>query len=353
MDLAFTQSQAAERTALRALLEEHCPPERARALENGERGFCEDLWERMRKEGWLAAGPLVDLSLRFQELGRAGVPGPFLAHFESLLLLRECGAKLPGGAAHVSLALLEASGSMDLADLAVSCSRDGDGYRLSGAKLFVPWADLASELLVVARCELGGGLSLFAFDGGAPGVDCTALSSLGPERLFALRLSDVRLGRDALLAEDAEPRIELARARATLLVCAELVGAAEASLERAVAHARNREQFGQPIGAFQAVAHHCANMAMDVDAARLAVQDAAARIDAGESPVEHAARAKVVCSEAARRVTTTAHQVMGGVGFLVDADLERYTRCVKALESRLGTPDWHRECLADALGLQA
>jgi alkylation response protein AidB-like acyl-CoA dehydrogenase len=351
MDLAFTQSQEDARAALRALLEEHCPPERARALEEGERGFCEDLWERMRKEGWLAPAPLVDLSLRFQELGRAGTPGPLLAHFESQLLLEECGATLAQESALVSLALMEASGSMDLADLAVSSVRDGDGYRLSGTKLFVPWAGIASRLLVVARSEPGGALSVFAVDAGTPGVECTALSSLGPERLFALRLSDVRLGCEALLAEEAEPRIERARARATLLACAELVGAAEASLERAVAHARSREQFGQPIGAFQAVAHHCANMALDVDAARLAVQDAAARIDAGESPVAHAARAKVVCSEGARRVTTTAHQVMGGVGFLVDADLELYTRRVKALESRLGTPDWQRERLADGLDL--
>jgi alkylation response protein AidB-like acyl-CoA dehydrogenase len=92
-------------------------------------------------------------------------------------------------------------------------------------------------------------------------------------------------------------------------------------------------------------------MAMDVDAARLAVYDAAARIDAGEEASGHASRAKIVCTEAARRVTATAHQVMGGAGFLEDCDLQLFTRRAKALESRLGTPDEHRERLADAMGV--
>ena len=92
-------------------------------------------------------------------------------------------------------------------------------------------------------------------------------------------------------------------------------------------------------------------MAFDVEAAQLAVQEAAARIDAGESPALHASRAKGVCGDAARRVTMSAHQVMGGEGYLDRAGLHHGTRRAKALESRFGPPSWHRERIADALSL--
>jgi alkylation response protein AidB-like acyl-CoA dehydrogenase len=356
MDLAFTAEQQARRGALRSLLAGQCPPERVRALEESEAGFCIELWKRLAAGGWLALDSLLELAIRFEELGRAATPGPFLAHFESLLLLREIGARelLDGIAAearHASLAVVEASGSADPRDAALTCERTAAGLTLTGTKLFVPWADTAGWLLVVGRQRSTQALVVLAVDPELPAVERIPLSGLGAERLFEVRFGEARVGADACLTEAAGTALDRALSRATLLACAELAGAAGAALQCAVAHARGREQFGRPIGAFQAVAHHCANMALDVDAAQLAVWDAASRIDAGEPPALHAARAKVVCSEAARRVTATAHQVMGGVGFLADTDLHLWTRRAKALESRLGAPDWHRERVADALDL--
>ncbi len=352
MDLSLSRAQQAERAELRALLAERCPPVRVRALEEDDRGFCPDLWDRLAGDGWLAAASMLDRVLRFEELGRAATPGPFLASLESQLVLRELDAGATGAEQRASLALLEASGSMDLSDLTFSCTQRKAGFALSGTKLFVPWADAARELLVVARGASRGGLSIFAVKADAAGVERTLLPSLGAERCFEVRMDEVQVGAAALVAENVGMALERALSRATLLACAELAGAAQASLELAVEHARTREQFGQPIAAFQAVAHHCANMAIDTDAVRLAVEDAAARVDAGEPVLQHASRAKIICSEAARRVTATAHQVMGGVGFLAEVDLQLHTRRVKGLESRLGTPDWHRERLADALKLQ-
>ena len=363
MDLSFTPDQEALRRDARALLEQRCPPARVRSLAADERGFCSALWDEMGQRGWLRLGVaadartngarLLDRVLLFEELGRASTPGPFLAHYEALMALEELGMpavfeRLGTGRLRASLALLEESGSPALQSLSLRADK---GPRLSGKKLFVPWAADSEVLCVVARGETSA-LGLFAVEAATPQVRARRLASLDSERVFEVDFYEAPAELLAITTgTDAGATLERALAKATILACAELAGAAAAALEYAVDYVGRREQFGRPIGSFQAIQHHCANMALDADAAHLAVMDAAARVDAGDEPGLIASHAKVICSEAARRVTTTAHQVLGGIGFLEDSDMHLWTRRVKVLESRLGTPDWHRERIADALAL--
>ncbi|MBW2498281.1 MAG: acyl-CoA/acyl-ACP dehydrogenase [Deltaproteobacteria bacterium] len=361
MDLTLTSSQESLRNDARALLIRHCPPERVRALETDEKGFCSTLWGEMGRRGWLALGTdtnlggpgLLDRALLFEEIGRASTPGPFLAHYEALGALEALGARsfiegLESGSPRASLALIEEPGS--LAPSSLSMQIDGD-TRLSGSKLFVPWVRGAESLLVVARDEASRP-GLFRVDTSHPNLRVQPMPNLGSERLFEVLFDALPAERVSSVKDSpVEDLLDHALAHATILACAELAGAAAAALDYAVEYVGRREQFGRAIGSFQAVQHHCANMAMDAEAAHLAAMDAAARVDAGEEPRLFASSAKVTCSEAARRVTTTGHQILGGVGFLEDADMHLWTRRVKALESRLGTPDWHRERIADDLAL--
>lgn len=364
MNLLPTPAQETLRNEVRSFLEKHCPPGRVRELEASERGFCSTLWEDMAHRGWLWLGGggmggsihetrLVDRAVYFEELGRACTPGPFLSHYESILMLEELSPETLGkqsrsGGVRSSLALLEESGSLALPSLSLRVSESSE---LSGTKIFVPWVEDSDDLLIVARDD-SGRLGLFLADMAHPAIRTSRLPSLDSERVFEVTFDHAPVELLASRVEgDSEARLERALARATILACAELAGAAAAALAYAVDYVGRREQFGRPIGSFQAVQHHCANMALDADAAHFAVMDAAARVDLGEAPTPLASRAKVICSEAARRVTTTGHQVLGGVGFLEEMDMQLWTRRVKVLESRLGTPDWHRERIADALML--
>jgi alkylation response protein AidB-like acyl-CoA dehydrogenase len=361
MDPLPSSDHEALREALRALLGELCPPARVRALREEASGYCSSLWEEMGRRGWRGSGStgaggrdaLLDRALVFEELGRAAVPGPFLAAAESSLVLGALGLdperdRSREAGAWTSLALVEESGSPAPSAVALRAS---EGPRLTGSKLFVPWAEGARQLLVVARCR-DSELGVFAVDPAGPGIRAQRMPSLDGERLFEITFDGAPA--EALTATrggDIADALERGLARATILVCAELAGAARATLDYAVDYARRREQFGQPIGSFQAIQHHCANMAIDADAAHLAAMDAAARVDSGEPPTLLASRAKVTCGQAARRVTATGHQVLGGIGFLDEIDMHLWTRRVKVLESRLGTPDWHLERIADALAL--
>jgi alkylation response protein AidB-like acyl-CoA dehydrogenase len=306
-----------------------------------------EVWQALAAPGWLDAGPLLDAAVVMEEVGRAAAPGPLLAQLESGLVLAELGAD--GRASQrCALALLE-SAALDPGALRARATRRGREWLLSGAKRFVPHAAEAQAFLAVARSE-SGTLGLFRAPADRPGVRVVVLDALdgapGDVHLDGVHAEPVGL------PGDAWPALERAQLRAAILAAAELAGAARAALDYAVDYARRREQFGAAFGSFQAIQHRLADALIDADAARLAAYDAASRADAGDPEWElFASLAKLTASEAARRVTASAHQVGGGVGFYADRDLGLWYRRAKALEARLGSPDFHRERVARALGI--
>jgi hypothetical protein len=306
-----------------------------------------DVWQALAGRGWLDAGALRDAAVVLEEVGRAAAPGPLLAQLEAGLVIAALGADGRAGQ-RSSLALLEGA-ALDPGALRARAARRGRDWTLSGAKRFVPHAGAAEAFVVVARGE-SGTLGVYRVAAAQAGVRVVALEALDGEP------ADVAF--DAAHAEpvglpgDAWPALERALLRAAILAAAELAGAARAALDYAVDYAGRREQFGAPIGSFQAIQHRLADALIDADAARLAAYDAASRADAGDPEWElHASLAKLTASEAARRVTASAHQVGGGVGFYADRDLGLWYRRAKSLEWRLGGPDFHRERIARALGL--
>jgi alkylation response protein AidB-like acyl-CoA dehydrogenase len=371
MNFAFSDDQVLLRNSVRAALEERCKPEHVRALIEDPRGFDDALWGEMAKLGWLglpfpeaqggAGLGLVELAIVLEEMGRAAYPGPYFATVVLGGLTLGLGGSAPqkeqwvpaiaAGSARLTAALLEDRLDWDPAATAATAGRGDGGWVLSGLKRFVPWAHAADAVLVPAQGPEG--LSLFLVDPRAAGVTLRPMALMDVAGRWAeMRLDEVRVSGDALVgtAGTAGPLLEAALRRAAVCASAEMLGAARRCLDLSVEYAKVREQFGQPIGAFQAIRHRCADMLLEVENSHSAVYYAAWALEAGAEDAPIAASiCKAYVSESARRVCGDAIQVHGGIGFTWEYDLHLYFKRAKALEALFGDAEHHRELIVRQL----
>jgi alkylation response protein AidB-like acyl-CoA dehydrogenase len=367
MNFSFSEDQILLRNSVRAALDEQCKPAHVRAMMDDERGYSEALWGEMAKLGWLGLPfpeeqggtglGLVELCLVLEELGRAAYPGPYFAS----VVLGGLGLQLGGsaaqkerwlpaiasGQARASAALLEDALDWDPASTTTVAAKTSEGWHLSGVKRFVPWAHVADVVLVPARAPEG--LSLFLVDPRAAGVALSPQVGIDlTTRWSEMRLTNVAVGADALVGQagGAASVLDAVLRRAAVGASAEMLGAARRCLDMSVGYVKVREQFGQPIGSFQAIRHRCAEMLLEVENSHSAVYYAAWALTAG---AEDAAMAASVCksyvSEAARKVCGDAIQVHGGIGFTWEYDLHLYFKRAKALEPLYGDAAHHRELI--------
>ncbi len=371
MDVRLSEEQLLLRDGVREFLTRECPVAQVRTWTEAGQGPPDAFWKQLAELGWLALpfpeahggaglGPL-DLAVVLEEMGRVLLPAAYLS---SVILaggavLRagdeaQRARLLPAlaeGRLRATLALYELGGDWSPAGVALEARAADGGYRLRGAKHFVPDADRADRLAVVGRS--GAGVGLFWVDRHAPGVGVRRIATADRTRpVHAVELDDVSVSRDDVLGEpgavDAALDDLLDHARVAL--AAEMTGGAAAALDLAVAFARAREQFGQPIGSFQAIQHKCADMLLQVEGARSATYYAAWCL-AEDPPAAHAAAcmAKAWCSDAYRRVSGECIQIHGGLGFTWEQDPHVYFKRAKASEAAFGDATWHRERLARAL----
>ena len=376
MRARFTEDQELLRRSVREFLEAECPVSAVRAWTgDGERpGRLPDaIWKRMAGLGWPglavpeAAGGaglgLVELAILLEEAGRTLLPGPLFssALFGGVGLARAASAAqrdawLPGvadGTLRVALALAERGGDFDDYDprgVALRAERDGDGVRLHGRKGFVLDADSADRLLVAARGA--GGLVLALVDPEAAGVALEPVALVDTTRSFAdVAFAGARVDAGDVLAPPAGagPALDAILAAARVGVAAELCGIARRVLELSVAFAKTREQFGQPIGRFQAIQHKCADMLVRTEGAWSATYWAAWAVDRGEADAAVAASmAKAAASEAAVFVTGQGLQIHGGLGFSWEQDPQLYWKRARVSSLWLGDAAWHLDRVANA-----
>jgi alkylation response protein AidB-like acyl-CoA dehydrogenase len=252
---------------------------------------------------------------------------------------------LAAGDARGSVAFLDTDLDWDAPAVAARGESNGQGWTLTGIKHFVPWAHVADVMIVPAQTTKG--LALFLLDAEAAAVGLTPVTGIDPgTRWCSLHLDGVSLPTEARLDAPGAPVLEGLLRRGAVGAAAEMLGAARRCLDLAVAYAKVREQFGQPIGAFQAIRHTCAEMLMEVENAHAAVYYAAWALDAGaEDAAVAASVTKAYVSEAARKVCGAAIQVHGGIGFTWEYDLHLYFKRAKALEPMYGDAEYHRELL--------
>jgi alkylation response protein AidB-like acyl-CoA dehydrogenase len=362
MDFSFNADQQLLRNAARAFLDEHMKPARARELWDDPRGESQALWKEMAQLGWLglalpedvggSALGLVETAILQEELGRAACPSPYLPTVLAALTIAEAGTAeqkkrwLPAiatGEARASVAFMERE--LDWGPSAIQTRADASGgsVRLTGAKPFVPWAHVADVVVVPAVAN--GAVALFLVEPRAPGVKLVPLTAMDPgTRMSSLSLDGALVTRDAQLGDAAT--LERLLRRGAVAACAEMLGAARRCLDMAVGYAKVREQFGQPIGSFQAIRHKCAEMLLEVENSHAATYYAAWALDSdAEDAALAASVAKAYVNDASRRVCGDAIQVHGGIGFTWEYDLHLYFKRAKALEVQYGDADYHRELI--------
>ena len=370
MDFSFTPDQTLLKNSARAFLDEHCKPATVRLLWDDPRGESEAMWKEMAQLGWLGLAlpeehggsglGMVETALLLEELGRAAYAGPYWPTMLVAHVITEAGTDAPrkrwlgaiaGGAARATLALLDADLDWSPSAVATRAEKTATGWQLSGTKRYVAWSHVADVLLVPARTPEG--LSLFLVDPSASGLTSSPVQSMDP----GLRLAHLTLDRVPVRADEAlgapgsaGPLLSQLLRRAGVGAAAEMLGAARRCLDMAVGYAKVREQFGQPIGSFQAIRHKCSEMLLETENSHAAVYYAAWALDAGADDAETAASiAKSYVGDAARKVCGEAIQVHGGIGFTWEYDLHMYFKRAKGLEAQYGDADYHRELIVSAV----
>jgi len=369
MDITLSEEQALIAETARSFAQSALPAERIRALEGSETGFDVETWRQMAAMGWAGAVfpeqhggaglGLFELGLIVEALGGGAVPSPLYGTVvEAGMLLLDAGSeaqraaylpRIAAGEAILTAAVLEPAGGLAPAEIQARAVPAGNGFALSGTKLFVRDAAAAEAILCLARTgERADDLTLFLLPRDAPGLGRRRLEAAGGESLWELTLEQARVGADAVVGEPggAWPAIERLHQRGAALKAAELVGIGQASLDLTLAYAKTRVQFGRPIGSFQAVHHHCAEMYRDLQVCRLLAWQATARLASARPAGREVAMAKAKTSEAIPALTRTAHQIHGAIAYYRDYPLELHYHRAIAAEAAYGNALHHRRALA-------
>jgi alkylation response protein AidB-like acyl-CoA dehydrogenase len=379
MRFAFDEDQEALRASARSFLDTHSSSARIRQAMESDRGYDPDTWRQIARDlGWTSviiperyggAGlTYIELVGLMEEMGRALLCAPFFSTVclatNALLLAgdeahrRAYLPRIAAGEITATLAYSEPNGRWDAAGIAAVARRDGAGFVLDGTKSFVLDGHAADVLIVAARNEGSHGeegVSLFVVPADAPGFERRRLPTMDQTRRQAeVQLRGVRVPAQALVGEEGAGWAILSATLdlAAVALAAEQVGGAQRCLDMAVAYAKERVQFGRPIGSFQAIKHKCADMLLRVESARSASYYAGWAAAAGDTELPIlASLAKAYCSDAYFQCAAEALQIHGGVGFTWEYDVHLYFKRAKSSETFLGDPAYHRERVARGMGL--
>jgi len=376
VDFSLSEEQELLRRTARDFVASECPRALVRQMEEDDAGYSPELWRKMADLGWIgllmpqecggSEGSFLDFMVLLEEMARGLVPGPLVStalcastilDLGSARQKRELLPGVAGGELIMTYALDEADGRYEASAIKSSARYESDFWIIDGTKMFVGSANVADYLLCVVGSGDGvhaeDGVSLFLVDPTSPGVVRTALSTVGRDRQSRVDFAGVRVPTGNMLGrrDEAWPHVDRLIQKAAVAKCVEMVGQLEEMLQMTVDYARQRAQFGRPIGSFQAIQHHCANMKVDLDGSRFIAYQAAWKLSQDLPCRAEVSMAKAWVSDAAERTVALAHQVHGGVGLISEHDLPLYSRRATAARVLLGDADYHRTVVARELGL--
>ena len=352
MDLNFSEEQVLYRDMVRGVCEEHSTTRVVRDMENDPIGIPSGLWEKMKETGLLGMmlpeeyGGIglntVDRVVIFEELGRALAPGPFfVSSVISALAILAAGSEeqksslLPAigsGELIVTPAWLEPGNGYGPEGVQVRATKQGDAYVIDGLKRHVFYARAARKLLVLARTgDANDAVDLFLVDSDASGVALLQQKSMASDTQYQVTFDQVRVpAANRIGAEHSGWKTWDASMHESLpLLAAYAVGGADRALEMTVEYSKGREQFGKPIGAFQALAHYMSDAVAVIEGARVLVLEAAWAQDKGYSIARLAPMAKLFACNTFRDVTAKCEQIHGGYGFTLEYDIQLFFRRAK------------------------
>jgi alkylation response protein AidB-like acyl-CoA dehydrogenase len=371
VNFAFSEEQEELRNIVRSFLENKSPESAVREQMETEKGFDDAVWSQMAEQMGLqsliipeeyggSGYSYVELTVVLEEMGRSLLCAPYFSTVvlaaNTILHSGDDTAKkdlLPGiasGETRATLAFTEANGRWDEQGIEATATKDGDGYTITGEKMFVLDGHTADLVLVAARTDAG--VSLFHLPADASGLTRTPLSTMDQTRKQA------KLGFDGtpatLIGTDGGGWDVLSTVLdlTAVALAAEQVGGAQFVLEMAVQYAKDRVQFGRPIGSFQAIKHKCADMLLEVESAKSAAYYAAwCAAEMNDELPSVASLAKAYCSEAYFHAAAENIQIHGGIGFTWEHPAHLYFKRAKSSELLFGDPTYHRELLAQRIGI--
>jgi alkylation response protein AidB-like acyl-CoA dehydrogenase len=377
MDYDFNEEQELLKNAAKGFLSKECKPLFVREMEEDTKGITDELWQKMAELGWMGlmfpeqcggvGGSYLDLIVLLTEMGYSCLPGPFFStvvlagttimESENEEMKQKLLPEIAEGKMFVTLALTETTAGYSPDMISVKAQKDGNDFIINGTKLFVPDAHIANQIICVARTKEGekkeDGITLFLVDANSKGIEVTSLKTFAGDKMGEVVFNNVNVSNTNVLGEIDKgwSIIKKVLQKASIGKCAEMVGGGQRALELVLEQATEREQFGVKVGSFQAVQHHCANILTYLDTSRLMTRQAAWRISEGLPCEREVSMTKAWVSDSCRNLIALSHQSVGGTGFMEEHDLQLYFRRTKAAGVYFGDADYHREIVADAIGL--
>ena len=374
MDLGLDEQQEMLKNFARDFLEKECPETLVREMEEDEQGYSPDLWKKMAEQGWMgliipedqggAGMTLCELVVLLEEFGRALVPGPFISTVVlGAVPIMEAGTdeqkaqylpKIAAGETIMTMALTEPSAKWTADGVTLEAKKDGSDYVLNGTKLFVPDAHVTDYMVVVARTGGTGedGVTLFIVDSKSDGIKFEQLKTIAADKQSEVIFENVKVPAASVLGSEGKgwETVDKVSKVATVAACAYLVGLSQMDFDTTLNYAKERVQFGRPIGSFQAIQHKLADAVIDVDGSRFITYKAAWSLTEGEDDADlMISMAKAWASDASRRVVAHGQQIHGGIGFTKEYKIQLYFRRQKWMELMWGDADYHREKVAQMM----
>lgn len=374
MDVLLTEEEQMVASSAREFLNGECSTALVRKMELDPLGYPPELWAKCAEMGWPGmclpeeyggqALPLAYLGLVLQEVGRAVAPIPLHSTAVTAITLSRhapkaiCEQILPGvceGKTILTWAFSEEDPRFVPESIKMSAAIDGEHFVLSGRKLFVDNFLASSHCLVACRTaaqtSANEGISLFLVDTKMAGISSNPLRTLAKDQQCEVVFDSVRVPKAALIGQlhHGWSAMESLLDLATVLLCTQMLGATRMDAEMAIDHAKFREAFGQPIGAFQSIQHMCADMIIWIDGGELLAYEALWKMDNGLPAQVEVSQAKAFCNEKCPAVARNSQSIHGGIGFMMEFDLHLWLRRITAWSMRLGTTFEHRERIAHAL----
>jgi alkylation response protein AidB-like acyl-CoA dehydrogenase len=371
VDFALSEEQATLQEVLRDFFDKKSPESAVREQLADPTGYDEALWRQMADQLGLqslaipeeyggAGFSFVELGIALEEMGRALVVSPFFASCvmatQLLLAAGDADANndyLPhvaSGELIGTVAIAEDSGSWVPADITTTATEIDGAWTISGHKSYVLDGAVADVVLVAARA--GERLGVFAVDSATTGITRVALETMDQTRKQARIEFDDTPARLIGSLDRGQHAIETMLDHAMVALSAESLGGTGKVLDMSVEYAKVREQFGRPIGSFQAIKHKCASMLVELESSRSAVYYALWAVSAGESDVPKlASLTKAFCCDAYLYACGENVQIHGGIGFTWEHPAHLYLKRAKNAQLFMGSSDWHRQRLADLIGI--
>lgn len=370
MDLDFTSEQDMLRDAASKFFLKECPYSRVKELEESEEGYSSELWGKMAELGWQGLlfpeeyegfdGQFLDLVIILEEMGKMVFPSPFFSTIiQCGLILLEGGTEdqkkelLPQiveGSLIMALAQYEEDGSYLVSDISMNAEPAGDQYVLNGTKLFVMDANVAHKLIVAARVG-DKGVNLFLVDANQPGISITKMPTIGKDNNCEVVFKGVKVPKGNLIGKlgNGGETLEKMNAKAAVAKSAEIIGACKACIDITAEYAKQREQYGKPIGGFQVIQHYMANMLLEYDTSQNYLYRVACMIDEGEAFLTDASALKACANEGFKFISERAVQIHGGIGTTREGDIALFYRKAKSYEYIGGDSDLHYEKIFENL----